>query len=89
MDEILSGAYEGVDRLESGLQEVSSVITDYREASPKVKLPTAELLNATLKQKVGLAADAPLPPNGETTVETEGPPLDAFDETPAEEEARV
>lgn len=85
MDELLTEAYEEMDKLESGLGEVSSVVSDFEAADPKVKLPTVEVLNAALKRKSG---------GGSTEVasseETAGggdpsePPLDAFD-SPSEE----
>lgn len=87
MDEVLSGAYEEVDKLESGLGEVSAVVSDFTEADPKVALPDADVLNAVLKAKTGggdISAD------GEVEVpsssgEDETPPMDAFDTAPDEE----
>ncbi|MEL6186460.1 MAG: hypothetical protein AAFU79_17700 [Myxococcota bacterium] len=85
MDEVLSGAYEEVDKLESGLGEVNAVVSEFSEADPTVALPDAEMLNACLKAKTGEAdsAEAPTPAEG-----GEEPPLDAFDTAP-EEEIRV
>lgn len=79
MDELLSVAYEEMDKLESGLGEVASVITDFRAADPKVRLPSVEALNAALKKKSGAGV------SGGDVSPTE-PPLDAFD---ASDSARI
>lgn len=90
LDETLSGAYEEMDKLESGVGEVSAAIADFRDADPKVKLPTHEVLNVTLKKKAGvdlteeeqalLAA-----PSAEAEEDGDQPPMDAFDADKTEE----
>jgi hypothetical protein len=77
MDELLSGAYEGMDKLESGLGEVASVITEYTEADPTVKLPSVDALNAALKKKSG---GGETPPAGGADAAPSEPSLDAFDD---------
>lgn len=79
MDEILGQAYEEMDKVESGVGEVSAAIADFKDADPAVKLPTAEVLNRTLKQKAGVDDEDAVEAILSEGAEASEPPMNAFD----------